>query len=203
MEASLSMGPTLIPDVWLARREDPAHIARAAISRNDMPMLRGVLESGMLDITRRDRFGRSLLALAVEAGRVDSFTALVEAGGDVSAVDHDRISLLMRAVVQGHIDMVQALLRLNCDIEALDQHGRTAAHLAAARGQTDCLLSLIAAGAAFEPVDRFGATPRTMAFEAGHQQVVELLDSMKFVQDESAILESDIRCSDRNFVPRL
>lgn len=127
----IGLSPPEIPDDWLGNIGDAAHLARAASHRGDETTVRKFLDGGPLSLARRDRSGRDLLTLAVEAGEIECPRLLAGAGAGMKSQAPSKETLLMRAVIRGHVPVAQELISLGVDIEAVDEHGGTAIHRAA------------------------------------------------------------------------
>lgn len=146
--------------------------------QNDVP--RDFVES-LLDhypnVNDPDESGRCPIQTVAQVDRADLLDLLFSRGADVnSRNDHRGRTALHWAAESGQMKMAEALLARNPDINATDRDHKTPLHLAAQRGRTVMVQFLLAHGAevnahkyVFEP------TPLSLAVEAEHDDVAELL----------------------------
>lgn len=162
-DAALAAGidqSSVPPDAWhwLARHGDSA-ILKKLLAHGEQAALGS---------------GKILLA-AIRARRVDSATALLDAGADVNELDDEGRTPLMLAAASGQTDIAGALLRHLSQTNVADKLGRTALWYAAAAGNAQMTDSLIGDAAAVEQADASGATPLLCAAARGHTNVVASL----------------------------
>jgi ankyrin repeat protein len=137
------------PDTPLMRQRDALS---AAIVRDDLPALRGLLRAGLdpnfnLDDLYRGRSHESPLTLAIFRGRLEAARLLLEAGADPNRPDGSG----RRAIHEARSAQAIALLaESGAAIDARDRQGETALAAAAVRGDLPLVDWLRAAGARFE-----------------------------------------------------
>ncbi|XP_069393163.1 B-cell lymphoma 3 protein homolog isoform X2 [Paralichthys olivaceus] len=96
----------------------------------------------------RNYEGLSPLHLAVLQGHKDLARMLLDAGGDINAMDiKSGQSPLMHAVENNNVDMVHFLIENGCDVNSQSYSGNTALHGACGRGQVDTVRLLLKSGA--------------------------------------------------------
>jgi ankyrin repeat protein len=87
------------------------------------------------------------LLKAVEAGKLDEVTSLLEKGANVDAKDDfDRTPLMMSAL-GGHTRIAKALIDAGADLNAAAKYGQTALKFAEEQGNDEIAGMLRAAGA--------------------------------------------------------
>ena len=84
---------------------------------------------------------------AAANGFLDVVRALLAAGANVEAKDHNGRTVLFYAASMGHLDIVRELLAAGADVEAKNNYGDTVLFYAADVGLLDIVRELIAAGA--------------------------------------------------------
>mmetsp|Transcript_6911 Transcript_6911/g.17553 ORF Transcript_6911/g.17553 Transcript_6911/m.17553 type:complete len:393 (-) Transcript_6911:283-1461(-) len=151
----------------------PLHVAATV---GNVVIIQKLLAKGSCGF-RPDRTGRTALHCACAKGKADAVTALVSSGANVEVYDKSGITPLYIAAFKGHKEAVAALLeRHNANIEAIDLHrGSTALHAAAAMGHIEVVQLLLRRGANWQAKTKHGQRPVDLALEAGHTDVVQLL----------------------------
>ena len=90
--------------------------------------------------------------------------ALLRAGADINAADHDGATTLHLAADFGTIHAVTALLHTpGIDVDARQSEGCTALHLAASQGREAIVSELLQAGASLRARNKHGQTPIDVA----------------------------------------
>ena len=97
--------------------------------------------------------------------------ALPEAAGAIYPV------LLCGAAASGDLVALNRMARDGVDLRMTDYDGRTALHLAAAEGRRATVAWLLEQGLSADAEDRWGRSPRAEAEQAGHHDVMVLLDA--------------------------
>ena len=91
-----------------------------------------------LDINSRDHKGRTALhhsvAVIMEMGDVEAVHALLDAGADIEALDHEGNTPLLVAVGDHYLGGTKALLERGADVNAKNAEGKTALDIATAAG---------------------------------------------------------------------
>lgn len=126
---------------------------------------------------RSDAFHRSPLHLCSAFGFKGLGEVYLQMGKDPNILAHpDGQTALHLASAGGHIGMIEKLLGRDADIEKTTFHtGRTALQMAAARGRVDAVRLLLSGGADVDATDKLGHTALELAFQNGHEEIVELL----------------------------
>lgn len=135
--------------------------------RDGSPERVGALLSEGTDRSIEGDGGTSILAAAVEGGRVDVVELLVASGVSEEAASQ----ALLMAVERGDRSMAQALLRACADPQSSDN----ALIAAAGHGRTEIVDLLISRGAGVNATDVHGWTPLMMACAAGHLETAQRL----------------------------
>lgn len=111
-----------------------------AVRRRLLPLLRTALAAGAYP-DRRDRSGRTPLALAAAKGNTAAVRALLQAGACA-----DQQEALLAAAFNGHAAVVQLLIEQGVAVDAQDADGWSACILAAGRGHATVVCLLASAG---------------------------------------------------------
>ena len=117
-----------------------------AAARNDLPLLRALLNAGVKPDAHAATETAPLLA-AMGAAHSDAALALLAAGADAEAADAQGRTPLMLACAAGQVALVENLLARHVRVEAADHGGRSALWYAAAAGSRGAVVLLLADGA--------------------------------------------------------
>jgi ankyrin repeat protein len=112
---------------------------------------------------------------AVQAGNVEEFTALHEAGVDVDTPNVLGETGLMLACKVGNLAIAEKLIQWGANVHARSNEGRTCLTYASRYGHDDCVSRLILAGASVNAANNDGYTPLMKATCYGHVSVVDWL----------------------------
>ena len=111
------------------------------------------------DIDSRDDYGRSALHVAAYLGKHAAMRALVAAGADANALEHDYYDIVTIAAVADDLETLKLGLRLGCNPANVTSRYRGTALIAAAHlGHVEVVETLIAAGAPLDHVNNLGWT---------------------------------------------
>ena len=108
-------------------------------------------------------------------GDIGTVKALIVAGADVNASDHEGATPLMAAAFAGHAEVVRSLLHKGANVNAVDKDGHTALMCAAVAGHVKVVEVLLDAGADVNARDSKGRTALDHARKHKHREVVRLL----------------------------
>ena len=105
--------------------------------------------------------------VAVEYGKKDIVTLLLDKGADVHARDFIQTTPLHMAALSGNKDIVSLLIEKGADIHARSKNGNTILHSAAYGGDKDIVDMLLDKGADIQATDENGRTPFSCAAQNG------------------------------------
>ncbi|CAK9002689.1 Ankyrin repeat domain-containing protein 50 [Durusdinium trenchii] len=153
-----------------------------AASRGDLEMVQALLEA-RADTNQSDASGKraSPLEAASARGYIDVVKCLLTASADQH--QSHGTSPLIAAASCGQSDVVLCLLEAKAD-QQVETGGQTALHVAASGGHLQVLRHLLDAGADSRSLDLDGRSALALAQEAGHQDVVELLEQAAGARDD-------------------
>ncbi len=161
----------------IAREEREQNIRQlfSAIRMGDREKVEGLLkEIGDKDIV--DSKGRTPLHFAVQSGREDMVSFLIDRGFNVNASSsNDKLTPLHHAIQSGSGSMTVILLDAGADIHATDIEGRGVMHMAARWGHDDLIRLLSKKGVSARGKSKKGSTPLHEAAGAGNLETVKLL----------------------------
>jgi cytohesin len=138
------------------------------IKSYNVDMLAFLLDSGA-DPNRADDFGLTALMLVEDP---HAASLLVEAGGDIDAIDSHRMTPLAHAYVNGHTLVLRKLIEMGADVNIADVDGMTML-MRVLEVKTARLL--LAAGAQVNLVDGDGVSALLHACRRGASAMIELL----------------------------
>jgi hypothetical protein len=103
-----------------------------ASEAGDLPVLTEILQSGRVSPNVEDKAGRTPLLYAARGGQLRAAMVLVNAGGDVRAVDKDGRNALHYSCRRGHAEVVRWLLngKSGLSVHTTDAHALTPLHQA-------------------------------------------------------------------------
>ena len=153
----------------------PKELLFLAASEGARAVLALLLESGMSPGVR-DRYGRTPLMEACQAGRPENMRLLVQRGADANAFDKEKTTVLMHACA-GASDgkVVRYLISHGARVNERNAYGCTALMIAAARGNVDVVRVLLRHGADANAVSDNQETPLTFAVVWNRLEVVKAL----------------------------
>lgn len=131
-----------------------------------------LLEADAELVKCQDKFGKSPLHCAVEAGSEELVRLLLEYGADVNVRCHEGLTPLMNCCTQDpdgeRTGVMRILLEAGAIIDLTDYRGkRTALHVAVVSGNARAVELLIGAGADVNNIDKTLHTPLTLALVTG------------------------------------
>lgn len=107
----------------------------------------------------RDGYGRTPLHVAAYGGHHDAMRALVRAGADANALEHDRYDIVTIAAVANDLRTLEVALALGARAtNVTSRYDGTALIAAAHLGHADVVRALIRAGAPLDHVNNLGWT---------------------------------------------
>ena len=170
--AELLMESGVQPDIYEA----------ASIGRTDLVEQFLDDDPSLLDSYSPEGF--SSLALAAHFGKLEVLKCLISRGADVNSVSRHPMNVtpLHAALFGRQTDAVNLLVASGADVKpkrggrGRPRAGWTALHYAAGLGFADLARRFIDRGAPLEEVDDDGKTALQVAMEAGHQDIVDLLN---------------------------
>ena len=128
------------------------------------------------------------LHLATEEGHLEIVQALITAGANIEATDHQGNTPLHLAVNHGHLKVVQALVNAGANKDTPNKLGCTPLHLAVNHGHLKVVQALVNAGAKKDATTMLDETPLHLAAEKGHLEVVRALVNAGANKDATTIL---------------
>ena len=127
-------------------------------------------------IDGRDEGGNTALMRAALSGQRETVKALLLAGADVNAQNHEGRTALLFAIVNLHASTVQTLLEFGAHVNVeASTCGCTPLLLAAGSGDIGITRALLDSGANPETICRPGRTALVVAKERGYSDIVELI----------------------------
>ena len=133
-------------------------------------------------------------------GRADDVKLLLKQGASPNQANESGVPLLALASARKDseaLPVLKVLVAAGADINAKDSLGQTALFYAAREDNIANLKYLLSKGINYYSADRAGNIARTIAFQAGHKDIVEALDS--FVQQQT----SDVQKQYEDYIKKL
>ena len=146
--SALGAGLAILSLIAHVRQRNISHSLHRAVERNDVAVIKAMVECGADANFRESKTSLTPLHHAVESGDVTVVETLIECGTDVNAP----ATLLHKtplhyAVQNDDIAVVRALIAAGADLDKGDRHGSTPLNDAASAGNVAAIETLIAAGA--------------------------------------------------------
>ena len=130
----------------------------AAAARGDATAI-AQLVAQKADVGARDGYGRTPLHVAAYASQRNAMRALVAAGADQNALEHDRYDIVTIAAVANDLPTLQVVLELKASPgNVTSRYDGTALIAAAHLGHVEVVRELIRAGAPLDHVNNLGWT---------------------------------------------
>jgi len=168
----------LSPDLSVASPVSQQNVLHTAAECGDMEALRLLLstEEGKALVNSQAEAGMTPLMFAATNGHMDIIKALVDAGADVNAADHDQWSALWALADQGDAQAFQQLVEMGATIKGEDTSGNTILHVAALAGAAEIVKSILQSGQVDkEATNDAGLTAKQIAETYGHKDIADIL----------------------------
>lgn len=133
--------------------------------------VKDLVEKQGVDVNAEDKYGYTILHVAIYKGFTEIVKFLIENGADVNAKDKYGATPLHYAAQCGYKGIVKLLVDKDADIDAKNRRGYTPLNCAAFRGDVDIVRYLIKNGANVK--GKSGVTPLHLA--TGHIEVARYL----------------------------
>ncbi len=120
-------------------------------------------------------------------GRAEDIKLLLEKNANPNVIDKNKVPVLFLAVNRKDpeaLNVVTTLLDGGAKINTKDSNGQTALYHAARNGNPEMVEYLLYRGIDYYSLDNYGDIARTLAFRAGHEKIVTLMDD--FVKQQTA-----------------
>ncbi|KAK0549793.1 phosphate system positive regulatory protein pho81 [Tilletia horrida] len=140
-------------------------------------LVRACVERGLVDVGRRDVYGRTALSCAALCGHAEICTYLLQQpspAADPNTVDLDGFSPLVLAVMAGRVYVVEILLACNVPVDSREPSDLNPLCLAAKGGHIGITKLLLQRGAKII-ANAEGLTPQALAARDGHLEVLRLV----------------------------
>lgn len=131
------------------------------------------------------------IAYRAGLGRGDDVKLLIQQGANPNSKNEQGVPILLVAADRKDVQalpVVQALLEGGADVNAKDAQGQTALYYAARTGNAAVVDYLLKHKIDYYSIDRNGDIARTIAFRAGHTDIVELMDN--YVKSQTLQLQN-------------
>ena len=122
---------------------------------------------------------RAEIVYRVSLGRVEDVAILINQGASVNALSDDGVPLV--ALAAGRVDseaikIIKLLVEAGAEINKADANGENPLFYAAKFGNREMVDYLLSKSIAYGASDNSGNTARSIAYEAGHEDIVQMLD---------------------------
>ncbi|XP_034018551.1 ankyrin repeat and EF-hand domain-containing protein 1a [Thalassophryne amazonica] len=138
-------------------------------------MCLAMLQRGADPNAKNQRTGVTALMAAVKAGCLQLARAILKKGGNVNALDHQRLSAVHYAAMGGFLEVIQLLSANSAQMDVISLDENTPLHYAAATGDALCCKFLVQRGCNHKMKNQKGLLPHQIAKEAGHKVVAKQL----------------------------
>lgn len=99
------------------------------------------------DVNVADKYGRTILYMAVSYDSIDIINELIKRGADVNLKEGDGFSPLHQAIFTGNLQVIELLIKNGADINAISEYGTTPLILATKEGKYKQVKFLVENGA--------------------------------------------------------
>lgn len=163
-----------------------------ATEQNNIPQFNKILDRLLLDksfdLNGVDKYGRTLLGIAVEDRRLEIISILLDRGVNVNSSDY----ALHLAIEYPSMEIIDLLLDRGANIDRLDSNGYTPILLATSDGNEEISMRLIIRGANLNIANDLSLKPIHYALAWDFSRVVNLLELSVFeILEERLFLELD------------
>lgn len=136
-----------------------------------------ILHDNMLDVTKTDYRGRTILHWAVMCCQpTDHILSLIAQGVDINHQDNDGYTPMYVTAQFGYLEISKILLaQQNINVVQCSKIGWTPLHQAADCGYLSIVQELVKVMISVDVIDRYGQTPLWLAAHEGHLDVVNEL----------------------------
>ncbi len=121
-----------------------------AADDGDLPKVKSLVESNIIDIEYKDTNGRNALYWASRNGHLNLVKYLLDKGLKTNEADKGGRSPLWIAACNGHVGVIKALIERKADIEHVGYNSQRPLHIAANKGKLDVVKLLLLNGANME-----------------------------------------------------
>ncbi|MBN2145264.1 MAG: ankyrin repeat domain-containing protein [Candidatus Aureabacteria bacterium] len=140
-----------------------------AIRKNNIPIIKKLLEIKNDLINEKDLEGSTLLKVSLDRYLPSIAKLLINAGSDFTT------DIMNSAIKQGYYEIVESMLKKGYDVNQFKSGGWTPLMAAAAYGFSDIAELLINNGAKLDIQNSYGFTAAMNAVNKGHLEVLKLL----------------------------
>ena len=155
-----------------------------AAERDYRPVVELLLDNGADPMLRDRQGGGTALHRAVDYHCMNVLELMIERKVNLRCVDDDERGLIHSASTNGWPDIVRMLVENRVDPHQRDKAGLTPLHDASRTGNGKVTKTLLELGAESSIKDAFGRTPRTLAWQYGHFDIMNLLDGKNETDDD-------------------
>lgn len=159
-----------------AKGRRPIHVAA---SRNDVHMIRLLLQSNVQVNATRESDAWNALHFAAEANAFQATTFLLQLGFQANACANNLATTLHIACWNNSVSVVQALISAKAALDQPMERGWTPLAIAAKNGSETTVVSLLKSGAAVNPKSADSPAPLFHALVPNNDSVVRALLSFK------------------------
>lgn len=170
----LGLGPDL-SSASLSTRQNALHVA---VECGDLAAVRLLLaaEGGRALVNSRAEAGMTPLMYAASGESMEVLRALLDAGAELDASDHDQWSAIWALADRGSAEGFKLLLEKGASLVGQDSAGNTILHVAAAGGDTEIIRMILQSGKIDKEVTNDeGMTAKEVAETAGQESVAAML----------------------------
>lgn len=120
-------------------------------------------------------------------GRPDDVSILLKQGASANEVSELGVPIVSLAASRQDPEMIkvlQVIVEAGADVNKPDANGQTPIFYAAKIGNKEALQYLLSKGVAYGTSDSSGNTARSVAYDAGYNEIVEILDNFVHTKNE-------------------
>ncbi|KAK7490166.1 hypothetical protein BaRGS_00018511 [Batillaria attramentaria] len=159
----------------IAKDGSPVFYMACETATENEDMCLTLLEKGADPNCKVDKSNRTALMAAAMSGSAKVAKAILEAGGDVNALDARKNHAAHFAAKGGHFEVLACMGGYGAHFDQVNMDGNTPIHMAAMRGHAMCCKYLSQRGCNPKPKNNEGNTARTIAKDEGHKEAMKEL----------------------------